>query len=76
LGAGYNKSLTSIFPKVPAKYLPDYIRGLWDGDGCIYFNNHQKSFQSVFVSGSRIFIKKLLLCLKNNIVGFRGEKSL
>jgi len=27
------KSLTLKFPDIPKKYLPDFIRGCWDGDG-------------------------------------------
>jgi len=73
LDGNYRKSLICKFPYIPKKYLPDFIRGLWDGDGCIYYNNHQKVYMAVFTSGSKNFIEKLLLTLRKNIVGFRGN---
>jgi len=35
LGLYPNKSLTVKFPNIPEKYLSHFIRGLFDGDGCI-----------------------------------------
>jgi len=39
LGGKSRKSLDVKFPMVHQKYLNDFIRGLWDGDGCI--SNHK-----------------------------------
>jgi len=33
LGISYRKSLNEILPKVPSKYMADFIRGIVDGDG-------------------------------------------
>lgn len=33
-----NKSLTVQLPDVPLEYFPDFIRGLFDGDGSLSFN--------------------------------------
>ena len=34
LGGSEQKSHTAIFPDVPKEYLPDFVRGYFDGDGC------------------------------------------
>lgn len=46
LGLMENKSLTMGFPYVPSKYMSTFIRGVFDGDGCI----------SVFKGGKDVFI--------------------
>ncbi len=52
------KSLILKFPNIPEQFLPDFIRGCWDGDGSISFtkikgNNYRR--QANFTSGSKIF---------------------
>lgn len=37
-GVSYNKSLTIEFPLIENALLPDFIRGIFDGDGCVYIN--------------------------------------
>lgn len=62
-----NKTLTVAFPEVPEKYLPDFIRGCLDGDGCIsiYSRTNGRSskqyttIKSNIVSGSKIFIRTM-----------------
>lgn len=73
LGGKYRKSLDCNFPHIPKKYLPDFIRGLFDGDGCIYWNNGSKSYRAEFSSGSRNFINKLLIVLAKNIPNFKAN---
>lgn len=46
LGITENKSLTLRFPNVPDEYLQDFVRGVFDSDGCI----------SIFDGGKDIFI--------------------
>lgn len=41
-GVGPRKSFTLKFPKLPKKYIVDYIRGLWDADGCITYSSRDK----------------------------------
>src|SRR3990167_2564304 len=61
LGFTPNKSLTIEFPKVPRRLLGDFIRGYFDGDGCIYFRKHRakdrkrlrRVFSSRFTSGRK-----------------------
>lgn len=58
LGVYPRKSLIIKFPEVPKKYLPDFIRGVFDGDGSVYFDNRslKSPLRSKFVSGSNDFI--------------------
>ena len=41
LGGMEKKSLNLKFPSVPSEYLPDFIRGYFDGDGCIAKTSNQ-----------------------------------
>ena len=82
-GGHQNKSYSIRFPKIiPKKYIPDFVRGCWDGDGCIWFVKRSKkkprsslncSCQSSIVSASRFFIYDLLKILRKEIGGFRGR---
>lgn len=67
-----NKSLKIDLPHIPAKYLPDFIKGLWDGDGSIWYSNNKKAYLSSFSSGSLLLIKHLHINLKNNL-GVKGR---
>ena len=70
-GIVQNKSLVIKFPKIPRKYLGDFVRGYFDGDGCVHFRKHYKkdrdkldwTFRTDFTSGS----KKFLLGLANSL---------
>ena len=42
--------------KVPLQFMPDYIRGLWDGDGGIYWRPERSEFSCSLTSGSHNFI--------------------
>lgn len=65
LGGTEQKSLTVDFPNVPEEFLPDFIRGYFDGDGCIMRLKHNR-VNSAFTCGSKKFINKLWDILKNN----------
>ncbi len=68
LGFSQNKSLTMTFPEIPPKYISDFVRGYFDGDGGVYFKKYQPKdrpnprwvFQSRFISGSKVFLEELL----------------
>jgi len=75
LGGKEKKSLNCKFPNIPNKYLPDFIRGLWDGDGCIHYRKKQMVYNSSYVSGSKLFIKKMYSVLKKNIPYLGGSLS-
>jgi len=72
LGFTQNKSNTLKFPKIPKKYLGDFIRGYFDGDGCVYFNNLKYADRkykrwvllTIFTSGSREFLEALHTILR------------
>lgn len=67
LGFSENKSNNMKFPIIPPKFLSDFVRGYFDGDGCIYFssifardrNKKRFVFSASFVSGSKSFLSKL-----------------
>lgn len=63
-----NKSLVLKFPKgIPDNHIGHFVRGYFDGDGCIYFQQHKTKdrkkprqiFRSLFTSGSRKFLLEL-----------------
>ena len=75
LGGKERKSFDVKFPSVPKKYLPDFIRGLWDGDGCIFYNKKDRSYESHYVSASEKFIIGLRNALRREIHGLVGGKK-
>ena len=76
LGLMPNKSKTIDLPFVPDKYLSHFVRGYFDGDGCIsygiYNRKDRKSknylFGSRFTSGSKIFLENLLKKIRDNAI--------
>ncbi|MBF0252197.1 MAG: helix-turn-helix transcriptional regulator [Candidatus Omnitrophica bacterium] len=58
LGIWPNKSLKIEFPEVPAEYMADFIRGVFDGDGSVYVEKRNKNLTLIttFVSSSVSFI--------------------
>ena len=66
------KSNVVKFPVVPSSYLNHFIRGYFDGDGCIYFYKTKgivktiiiKKLSVIFTSGSFTFLKRLGEILK------------
>ena len=61
LGITSNKSLVVKFPKVPEKFLSHFIRGVFDGDGSVFFEPRSKKspLRVNFTSGSEEFITTL-----------------
>jgi len=66
-GCGPTKSLTLKFPNIPDQYLPDFLRGIMDGDGCIcktfFFskknNKRYTQYNSYICSSSQEFVNEL-----------------
>lgn len=59
-----NKSLSCMFPKnIPSKFIHHFIRGYFDGDGCIKNNNKRRT---VSILGSKSFLEavKYILLLE------------
>lgn len=63
------------FPNIPSKYLPDFIRGYFDGDGSVFFVNYirtkdkriARELRTNFTSGSRDFLEELMKILNIKI---------
>ena len=80
LGLYPNKSLTIKFPKVPQRYLSHFIRGYFDGDGCIYFEKSKgkhgqsiiKRIRIIFTSGNKKFLEEMNKVFK--IIGIEKGK--
>lgn len=71
LGMTQRKSKTMLFPKIPTTYLPDFLRGYFDGDGGVWVGLKNKknkdkiyTISTCFTSGSEHF----LVSLKNIVV--------
>lgn len=59
-GITQNKSMTIQFPSsIPQHLLSHFIRGYFDGDGYLGFDEHRKLVRSKFTCGSRIFLEEL-----------------
>lgn len=70
LGIYPNKSLTMRFPDVPSKYLPDFIRGYFDGDGSVHEVKRKRitpGLEVDFATGSKSFAESLLKILQDNV---------
>ena len=63
LGVVERKSNIIVFPRVPKEFLSDFIRGYFDGDGCVSIEKSKSgSYQrlvTVFTSGSKQFLLQL-----------------
>jgi hypothetical protein len=67
LGLYPNKSLTVAMPKIPANFLKDFVRGYFDGDGCVHLSLKIGSkgqqiigkLEVIFTSGSGLFLDQL-----------------
>ena len=72
LGMCSRKSLALQMPTVPQKYFKHFLRGYFDGDGCVYFKklqfadrkNKRYILQSVFSCGTFNFLTELLILLR------------
>ncbi|MGB2696251.1 MAG: LAGLIDADG family homing endonuclease [Candidatus Zixiibacteriota bacterium] len=73
LGITPKKSLTLRFPDVPNKYLNDFIRGYFDGDGSIYMESRNQAARLSISSGSRNFLFTLNNHLEQLVPGVVGK---
>jgi len=75
LGGLRKKSKIIEFPAVPKFFLPDFIRGYFDGDGSVFFVNYMRTkdgrptteLRTNFTSGSRKFLEDLMNILHDEI---------
>lgn len=81
LGLFPHKSLTIKFPKVPVKYVKDFVRGYFDGDGCVYLERARgkkqkliiKRLRVIFTSGSKAFLEGLHMALHESFAILHGK---
>jgi intein-encoded DNA endonuclease-like protein len=84
LGFTQHKSNTLHFPKVPKHYIGHFVRGYFDGDGCVYLNKLRYADRTrkrwvlltIFTSGSRKFLLSLWSLLKHEgVIGGSLKKK-
>lgn len=87
LGVHPRKSLEISLPQIPAKYFWHFIRGYFDGDGCVNIERKIKSsgeigmkrMRIIFTSGSKNFLHKINEVIKrtNNTNGkiYKSKRS-
>eukprot|EP01084_Bolivina_argentea_P016220 30367_1 len=57
LGCIPRKSLTLNWPKnIPDEYVHHFVRGYFDGDGCIHFHKNRKSLDVSFLGASKFIM--------------------
>ncbi len=75
LGMFPSKSLTLRLPKIPSPYLRSFLRGYFDGDGCVYLYRTKgirqklilRKLSVILTCGSRMFLDDLLGVLRNEL---------
>lgn len=71
LGLTPRKSKTIKLPPVPNKYLSNFLRGYFDGDGCVnictYQRKNRKKSSTIINSGFTSGSRKILLEIKNKL---------
>ena len=75
LGVHPSKSLTMEMPNVPSKFLQDFTRGYFDGDGCANLYRTKgitqdlivRKLSVIFTSGSKKFLQELLDILSEKV---------
>lgn len=59
-----NKTEHIRFPDLPARLLPDFTRGYFDGDGSVYMENSRKKVIAAFTTISEGFLEDLATALR------------
>ena len=75
LGVVPNKSKIITFPYVPKQCMGNFIRGYFDGDGCVFLQKAKgitkpiiiKKLSTIFTSGSYQFLRGIAEVLKNTL---------
>lgn len=75
-----SKSLDMIFPDIPKIFISHFLRGYFDGDGCVYLEKSKsrlgriiiKRLRVIFTSGSKIFLEKMLVQL-SRLISNKGK---
>ncbi len=62
-----NKSLDLDLPPIPKKYFGSFLRGYFDGDGCIYVEKPKRILKVIFTSGCKRFLVELSAAISQNV---------
>lgn len=75
LGVTPRKSLIIKPPSVPREYIWDYIRGFFDGDGCVYISTtpYPSKLHTLFYTGSVHMAKFLIETIKKYLKEYKGN---
>lgn len=81
LGIFPSKSLTVRLPKIPAEFIKHFVRGYFDGDGCVYLEMAKgitiahviKRLSIIFTSGSKRFLEELAYVLESKLKLSKGK---
>lgn len=65
IGCVNKKSMIINFPDINKEYFRHFIRGYFDGDGCIYTNSNRNDL--TFTSGSLIFLEQIQKIFNNEL---------
>jgi intein/homing endonuclease len=64
-------------PHIPYRFLSDFVRGYFDGDGCMALektkNKPHNRLKAIFTSGSKDFLASLSTILKQRCTGRMGK---
>lgn len=71
-----NKTFDLKMPYIPNEYMRDFIRGVFEGDGCISFKN-EISGAITFSSGSKVFLDELgnAISRQTGLKKYTGQNS-
>jgi len=82
-GLSPKKSLTMTLPDIPTQYFKYFLRGYFDGDGCLNLyqphNRNKLTVKVIFTSGSQIFLQQIStrlhqqLSLKNHKANYNSH---
>lgn len=76
IGLFPNKSLTIKIPEIPEEYFRDFLRGYFDGDGCVHLYRSKgikqkiilRRLSVIFTSGSEDFLRGLLRRIRSFVI--------
>jgi len=78
LGFSEQKTCNMVFPNIPKKYIGDFIRGYFDGDGNVWVDIIHKerktkllAIKTAFTSCSKLFLEQL----KEKLYQMKGTKG-
>jgi len=75
IGVTPRKSLVIKPPFTPKEYVWDYIRGFFDGDGCVYISttHYPSKLHVLFYTGSVHMAKFLIITIKKYLKEYKGN---